>query len=90
MHLLFPLEQLLHRVEIYEQELVKQEAVTVIDCGCSYKQEQGYMVLEGDGEVDPAFLQRLDADPDVLDYCVYSVPYIAFEETPVQDVLNVA
>ena len=73
-HMLYPVEQMLHRAEQYEQEFAENERVTVVDWGCSYKQEQGYIVLEWDGEVDSAFLQRLDADTDVFDYCVYTLP----------------
>ena len=73
-HILYPFEQMLHRAERYEQAFAENEAVTVIDWGCSYKQEQGYIVLEWDNNVDPAFLHQLDADADVLDYCVYTVP----------------
>ena len=73
-HLVFPLDQLVNRVEAYEQEFKEQDAVMLIDWGCTYKQERGYLVLEWDGEVDPAFLQRLEIDVSVFDYCVYSVP----------------
>ncbi len=89
-HLQFPLEQLHHRVQSYEQEFAGQEVVTMIDWGCSYKLEQGYMVLEWNEEVDLAFLQRLNADPDILDYCVYTIPNVEFEEMPVEGVRDVA
>ncbi len=73
-HIVYPFEHMLHRAEGYEQEFADDEAVAIIDWGCSYKQEQGYIVLEWDSEVDPDFLKRLDADHDVVDYSVYSVP----------------
>lgn len=31
-------------------------------------------MLEWKDEMDPAFLHQLEADADVLDYCVYSLP----------------
>ncbi len=73
-HIVYPFEQMLQRAERYEQAFAENEAVTVVDWGCSYKQEQGYIVLEWTNEVDPTFLHQLDADTDVLDYCVYTVP----------------
>ncbi len=41
-------------------------------------------------EVDLAFLRRLDADPDILDYCVYTLPNVEYEEMPVEGVHDVA
>jgi len=90
-HLVFPLDQLVHRVEAYEQEFAMQEMVILIDWGCSYKQERGYLVLEWDGEVDPAFLQQLDTDVSVFDYCVYSVPFAtSVVNSTAQDTLQIA
>ena len=86
-HVLFPLEQLMHRVADCEHQFANQETVTLIDWGCSYKEERGYIVLEWDSEIDAAFLHHLEVDPDVFDYCVYSVPCSAFEG---QDALNIA
>lgn len=62
------------RAEAYEQVFAKRDTVALIDWGCSYKQEEGYIVLEWEGEVDQEFLACLNADRGVLDYCVYDVP----------------
>ncbi len=89
-HMVYPVEQMLQRAERYEHEFAENEAVTILDWGCSYKQEQGYIVLEWMDEVDSAFLQHLDADADVLDYCVYSIPCTPVVELSVQDVFTAA
>jgi hypothetical protein len=65
-----------------EQFQAQQEEITLIDYGYTQKQVSGYIVIEWIDEVDEAFLKQLDADPDILDYSVYTVPYITDELLP--------
>jgi len=88
-HILYPFECMVQRAEQYEQECAKNENMTIVDWGYSYKQAQGYIVLEWDDEVDPAFLHQLDADADVFDYSVYSLPYVVVEGFMIHDVLHI-
>ncbi len=87
-HILYPFEDMVQRAEQYEHEFAEHERVTIVDWGYSYKQAQGYIVLEWDDEVDPAFLHQLDTDGDVLDYSVYSLPCIVVEGFMVHDMLH--
>jgi hypothetical protein len=51
------------------------EGVTLLDYGFSQKRIDGYVVLRWDEEeVDQAFLQQLEAEETILDYCVSTVP----------------
>ena len=76
-HIIFPLEHFHTMVAAFEEQCAAQpEEVAILDFGCSYKREQGYIVLEWNGEVDPAFIERLSAESHVLDFTVYSLPYL--------------
>lgn len=52
-------------------------SVSVLDCGHCGKQDAGYVVLIWgdccDDEVPSSFLDDLQADPTILDFCVYAV-----------------
>jgi hypothetical protein len=73
-HITCPVEQVEARVKAYEREFANEENVIVLTWGCSYKKEQGFIVLEWDYGADLAFLERLKADKDVEDYSVYEIP----------------
>ena len=74
-HITFPLDQFHRMVAAFEMQFTAQSAeVTVLDFGCSYKQEVGYLVLEWMDEVDESFLRQLTADRHVVDFSVYRVP----------------
>jgi hypothetical protein len=74
-HLTCALEHLYALVDALEEQCTaRQEEVTVLDWGCSYKQEVGYIVLEWEGEVDEAFIEHLSADGTVLDFTISCVP----------------
>lgn len=74
-HLTYPQDQLLATVDRLDAHLKRQtEEVSILDYGYCQKQDQCYVVLAWPDEVDEAFLTRLNDDPSVLDYCVYTVP----------------
>jgi hypothetical protein len=81
-------EQVQTLAESYKQEFKENDAVAVIDWGCSLKQEQGFVVLECDGEIDPAFLERLQADEQILDCAIYSVPCTEFGLPPLRYIVE--
>ena len=72
-----PPEQVRQRAENYEQMIA---TIALLDWGFSYKREQGYIVLEWEGQVGGDFLACLAADDEVEDYCVYDVPCVAVDE----------
>jgi hypothetical protein len=74
--------------EEYKQEFQGTDAVALIDWGHTRKLEQGFVVLEWDGEVDEAFLERLHDDTQIIDYDVYNVPCTEFGLPPLQYVLE--
>ena len=75
-HLTFPLDQLHGLVAALEAQFeAQQPEVTVLDFGASYKQSVGYLVLQWADEVDASFIHHLTADPTILDFCVYSIPW---------------
>jgi hypothetical protein len=74
-HITFPLDQLHSLVAAFEAQFEAQrDGVTVLDFGASYKQGDGYLVLEWSDEVDPAFIDQLNADSQIADFSIYSVP----------------
>ena len=74
-HLTCALEHLYTLVDALEEHCAAQrEEVTVLDWGCSYKQEVGYIVLAWESEVDEAFIEHLTADSSVLDFTISGVP----------------
>ena len=80
-HLTCALEHLYALVDASEEHCVaRQEEVTVLDWGCSYKQEMGYIVLEWESEVDEAFIEHLTADGTVLDFTISCVPVVPDEQ----------
>lgn len=50
------------------------DEVSVTDYGHCQKSEHSYIVLTWTDEVDEAFIAQLNADTEVLDYSVYTVP----------------
>jgi len=73
-HITFPLAHFHTMVAAFEEQCTAQRAaVTVLDFGCSYKQEVGYIVLAWESEVDEAFIEQLTADGAVLDFTISCV-----------------
>jgi hypothetical protein len=65
---------LLSLAESLEAHLAGLEGVMLLEYGFSQKRIDGYVVLQWDEEeVDEAFLQKLEAEETIFDYCVYSV-----------------
>ena len=80
-HLTCALEQLYALVDALEEQFEAQrEEVTILDWGCSYKRQCGYIVLEWDGEVDEAFIEQLTADEEVDDFSVYTIPCLSDDQ----------
>ncbi len=80
-HLTCDLEHLYALVDTFEEHCAARcEEVTVLDWGCSYKQEVGYIVLEWEGEVDEAFIEQLTADGTVLDFTISCGPLVAGDQ----------
>jgi hypothetical protein len=80
-HLTCALKDLYALVDALEEHCAaQQEEVTMLDWGCSYKQEVGYIVLEWESEVDEAFIERLTADSTVLDFTISCVPVVPDEQ----------
>jgi hypothetical protein len=77
-HLTCALVHLYALVDAFEGHCAtRQGEVTVLDWGCSYKQEVGYIVLEWESEVDEAFIEHLTADGTVLDFTICCVPLVS-------------
>ena len=73
-HITFPFDQFHAMLAAFEEQFAAQhDHVLMLDCGCSQKQEVGYIVLEWDDEVDPAFIDQLTNDSTILDFCTFSV-----------------
>ncbi len=72
-------DQLQSMVGAFEEQFAaQQEEVVVLDWGTSYKQEQGYIVIEWDAdEVAPAFIDQLNANNEIADFCIYTVPCVS-------------
>ena len=80
-HITCLLEHLYATVDTLEERCAVQlEEVSVLDWGCSYKQEVGYIVLEWEDKVDKAFIEHLSADGKVLDFTISCVPVIADDQ----------
>jgi hypothetical protein len=76
-HLTCALEHLYALVDALGEHCAAQrEEVVVLDFGCSYKQEVGYIVLEWESEVDEVFIEHLTADGTVLDFTISCVPIV--------------
>jgi len=74
-HITFPIAHFHTMVAAFEEQCAAQRAeVTILDFGCSYKQEVGYIVLAWEDEVDEAFVEHLTADSTVLDFTISCVP----------------
>ena len=81
MHITFPLEYFHAMVAAFEEQCAAQhEEVAILDFGCSYKLQQGYIVLEWNGDVDPAFIEHLSAESTILDFTMYSLPCLTDEQ----------
>jgi hypothetical protein len=63
-----------HILEKIEQWFAGREEVVLVDHGISDKtREDGFILIEwNEFEVDPAFLDILDNDDEVIDYTTYS------------------
>jgi hypothetical protein len=80
-HITFPLEHFHVMVAAFEEQCAAQpEDVAILDFGCSYKLQQGYIVIEWQETVSPAFIEQLDAVSNVLDFSVYSIPCLTNEQ----------
>jgi hypothetical protein len=80
-HITCALEQLYALVDTFEEQFTaRQEKVTLLDWGCSYKREKGCLVLEWAEEVDEDFIAHLAADEDVDDFTVYTIPCLTDEQ----------
>jgi hypothetical protein len=76
-HITCAWEQLHTMVRTLEEQYKEQpEEVYVLEWGYSCKRQEGYVILEWSDEVDAAFLTQLEADVQVIDYCVYTVPTV--------------
>jgi len=76
-HIIFPLGRFHAMTTAFEEQFkAQQDEVVVLDFGCSYKRECGYIVIEWDEGVDPTFIEQLYADCNVLDFTIYCVPAI--------------
>jgi hypothetical protein len=81
-HLTCALEHLYTLVDAFEEHCAARQArVRVLDWGCSYKQEVGYIVVEWESEVDEAFIEHLTADGTVLDFTISCVPVVPDEQS---------
>jgi hypothetical protein len=79
----FPLEHFHAMVAAFEEQCAAQpEAVAILDFGCSYKLQQGYIVIEWQDTVSPEFIEYLDAESNVLDFTVYGIPCLIDEQVP--------
>ena len=80
-HITFPLEHFHAMIAAFEEQCAAQhEEVAILDFGSSYKLQQGYIVLEWNGDVDPAFIEQLSAESTILDFTIYSLSYLTDEQ----------
>ena len=80
-HITCSLEHLYALVDAFEEQFAAwQEEVTLLDWGCSYKREEGYLVLEWAEEVDEDFIAQLITDEDIDDFSIYSIPCLTDEQ----------
>ena len=80
-HIIFPLEHFHAMVVAFEEQCAAQhEDVAILDFGCSYKLQQGYIVLEWQETVSPEFIAQLDTESRVLDFTVYGIPCLTDEQ----------
>ena len=80
-HIIFPLERFHTMVSAFEEQFeAQQEEVVVVDFGCSYKLQQGYIVIEWSDNVSPKFIEQLDADSKVLDFTIYCVSCVTDDQ----------
>jgi hypothetical protein len=87
-HITFPLKHFHSMIAAFEEQFeAQQEEVVVLDFGCSYKRECGYIVIEWDDEVDPTFIDQLYADGNVLDFAIYCVPEVTDDRLSALDVV---
>jgi hypothetical protein len=61
-------------VHLFEQGEIEQVDLEVLDFGHTRKGQNGYLVLEIEGELDPTLLAYLQNESAILDYVVVSVP----------------
>jgi hypothetical protein len=73
-HITCPWDHVLSLLQAFGKQFEHVEEVAVLDWGHTYKQVHGYIVLEWDDEVSQAFIDQLDADNNVIDFCIYSIP----------------
>ena len=87
-HITFPLTHFHAMTTAFEEQFeAQQEEVVILDFGCSYKQECGYIVIEWDDEVDPTFIEQLSADGNVLDFSIFDVPSITDDQLSALEVV---
>jgi hypothetical protein len=87
-HITFPLAHFHAMIAALEEQFeAQQEKIVVLDFGCSYKQECGYIVIEWDDEVDATFIDQLSADCNVLDFTIYGVPIVTDDQSSALDVV---
>jgi hypothetical protein len=80
-HLTFPLEHFHAMVAAFEEQYAAQpEDIAILDFGCSYKLQQGYIVLEWQDSISPEFIEYLSAESNILDFTVYSIPCLTNEQ----------
>jgi hypothetical protein len=83
-HITFPLEHFHAMVAAFEEQCAAQpEDVAILDFGCSYKLQQGYIVIEWNRDVDPVFIEQLSAESTILDFTMYSLPCLTDEQAAV-------
>ena len=83
-HITFSLEHFHAMVAVFEEQCAAQpEEVAILDFGCSYKLQQGYIVIEWNRDVDPAFIEQLSAESTILDFTMYSLPCLTDEQAAV-------
>jgi hypothetical protein len=87
-YITFPLERFHSVVAAFEEQFEAQKGdIVVLDFGCSYKLQQGYIVIEWDDDVDPRFIEQLNADCTILDFTIYCVPEATDDRLSTLDVV---
>jgi hypothetical protein len=62
-------------VNILPQQLVAPHSdIALIDFGCSIKQKRGYVVLCWASRADQAVIAELEAEPEIEDVSIISIP----------------
>lgn len=74
-HLICPHERVEELAHAYLEEFKGKQGIQVVRWGHTSKQQQGFIILEWDGEVPWSFLDRLEQDTAILDFYLHDVCY---------------